>query len=68
MITAMRCPTCNASGRTGSPNQVCFALAVVMKTLLVMACNEPGPYRANDGQTAEELAEMLAGYLGIRLR
>lgn len=51
-----------------SENQVYFALAAVMKTLLVMACNEAGPFRATDRKTAEEMARMMAGYLGIRLR
>jgi AcrR family transcriptional regulator len=49
------------------PNQVYFALASAMKTLLVMAANEVGPYRATDRATAEELARMFAGYVGIKL-
>ncbi len=48
--------------------QVYFALAAVMKTLLVMTANDTGPFRATDRETAEELAKMLATYLGIRLR
>ncbi|MFU8814567.1 MAG: TetR/AcrR family transcriptional regulator [Pseudomonadales bacterium] len=48
-------------------NQVYFALASAMKTLLVMAANDVGPYRATDQATAEELARMFAGYVGIRL-
>jgi AcrR family transcriptional regulator len=50
------------------PDQVYFALASAMKTMLVMAANEVGPYRANDPETARELARMFAAYLGIRTR
>ena len=48
-------------------NQVYFGLASAMKTLLVMAANDVGPYRATDKATAEELARMFAAYVGIRL-
>lgn len=49
-------------------HQVYFAIAAVMKTLLVMSANDVGPFRASDRKTAEEMAELMAGYLGIRLR
>jgi AcrR family transcriptional regulator len=56
-------------GRRGfAANQVYFGIAAVMKTLLVMACNDVGPYRATDRRTFEELARMLGGYLGLRMR
>jgi AcrR family transcriptional regulator len=50
------------------PNQVYFALASASKTLVVMAANEVGPYRATDQATAQELARMFATYLGVRTR
>lgn len=48
-------------------NQVYFALAAAMKTMLVMAANDVGPFRATDESTARELSRMVAGYLEIPL-
>lgn len=48
-------------------NQVYFAITTVMKTLLVMALNDVGPFRATDSRTAEEMARLLGAYLGIRM-
>jgi len=48
--------------------QVYFALASAMKTMLVMAANDVGPFRATDQATSRELALMMGAYLGIRMK
>ena len=48
-------------------DDVYFALATVVKSLIVTAAMNAGPYRATDPRTARKLARMLARYLSIDL-
>ncbi len=49
--------------RTG---QVYFACGVMKKTLVVMANNESGLYRADEDKLIDELIEVIAAYLSVK--
>lgn len=48
-------------------DQVFFACGVMKKTLVVMANNDSGVFRADEEQTIDELVEVMAAYLSIKI-